>query len=97
MPSVPEIPTVSEAGLEGFEGAGWVMIVAPANTPADIVEKLYGEFKAIVAMTDVRSNMLRLGVIPLDSPPPQEQQRFINVEIMRWAKVVEHAGLAGTE
>jgi tripartite-type tricarboxylate transporter receptor subunit TctC len=74
VPSVPEIPTVSEAGLEGFEGAGWVMIVAPANTPADIVEKLYGEFKAIVAMPDVRSNMLRLGVIPLDSPPPQEQQ-----------------------
>ena len=97
VPSVAEIPTVSEAGLEGFEAAGWVMIVAPANTPADIVEKLYGEFKAIVAMTDVRSNMLRLGVIPLDSPPPQEQQRFINVEIMRWAKVVEHAGLAGTE
>ena len=97
VPSVLEIPTVSEAGLEGFEGAGWVMIVAPANTPADIVEKLYGEFKAIVAMPDVRSNMLRLGVIPLDSPPPQEQQRFINAEIMRWAKVVEHAGLTGTE
>ena len=53
--SVLEIPTVSEAGLEGFEGAGWVMIVAPAYTPVDIVEKLYGEFKAIVAMPDVRS------------------------------------------
>ena len=47
----------------------WRSATAPANTPADIVEKLYGEFKAIVAMMDVRSNMLRLGVIPLDSPP----------------------------
>jgi tripartite-type tricarboxylate transporter receptor subunit TctC len=97
VPSVPEIPTVSEAGLEGFEGAGWVMIVAPANTPVDIVEKLYREFKTIVAMPEVHSNMLRLGIIPLDSPPPQEQQRFINIEIMRWAKVVEQTGLAGTE
>ena len=97
VPSAPEIPTVSEAGVEGFEGAGWVMIVAPANTPSSIVEKLYGEFKAIVAMPDVRANMLRLGIVPLDSPSPQEQQHFINAEIMRWAKVVEHAGLAGTE
>jgi tripartite-type tricarboxylate transporter receptor subunit TctC len=97
VPSVPEIPTVSEAGIEGFEGAGWVMIVAPANTPPDIVEKLYGEFKAIVAMPDMRANMLRLGIIALESPPPQEQQRFINAEIMRWAKVVDQAGLSGTE
>jgi tripartite-type tricarboxylate transporter receptor subunit TctC len=56
VPSVPEIPTVSEAGLEGFEGAGWVMIVAPANTPTGTVDKLYEDFKAIVAMPDMRSN-----------------------------------------
>jgi tripartite-type tricarboxylate transporter receptor subunit TctC len=96
VPSAPEIPTVAEA-VPGFEGAGWVMIVAPAHTPADVVDKLYGEFKTIVAMPDVSSNMIRLGTVPLESPPPREQQRFIDAEIARWAKVVEHVGLAGTE
>jgi len=97
VPSAPEIPTVAEAGVADFEAAGWVMIVAPAGTPVPVVAKLHAEFKAIVAMPEVHAQMINLGTVPLDSPPRTDQQRFINAEIVRWAKVVEQAGIAGTE
>jgi tripartite-type tricarboxylate transporter receptor subunit TctC len=97
VPSAADIPTIAEAGVPGFEAVGWVMIVAPANTLKVTVERLHAEFKAIVAMPDTRSHMIKLGTIPLDSPPPAEQQRFINSEIVRWAKVVQQAGIAGSE
>jgi tripartite-type tricarboxylate transporter receptor subunit TctC len=97
VPSAPEIPTIAEAGVADYEAAGWVMIVAPAGTPAPVVGKLHAEFKAIVAMPEVHTQMIKLGTVPLDSPSPTEQQRFINAEIVRWAKVVEQAGIAGTE
>jgi tripartite-type tricarboxylate transporter receptor subunit TctC len=97
VPSASDIPTIAEAGVAGFEAVGWVMIVAPANTPKTVVEQLHTQFKAIVAMPDTRSLMIKLGTIPLDSPPPAEQQRFVNSEIDRWAKVVQQAGIAGSE
>jgi tripartite-type tricarboxylate transporter receptor subunit TctC len=97
VPSAPDIATIAEAGIANFEAVGWVMIVAPAGTPEMVVEKLHAEFKAIVAMPDIQSQMIRLGTIPLDSPPPAEQQRFVTSEIVRWAKVVQQAGIAGSE
>jgi tripartite-type tricarboxylate transporter receptor subunit TctC len=97
VPSALEIPTIAEAGVADFEAVAWVMIVAPAGTPKAVVEKLHAQFKAIVAMPDIQSQMIRLGAIPLDSPPPAEQQRFVGSEIVRWAKVVQQAGIAGSE
>ncbi len=96
VPSAPEIPTIAESGVPGYEGVGWVMIVAPANTPKAIVDRLHTELKAIASMPDIRAQLIRLGTIPADSPSPEEQQRFINAEIARWAKVVERAGVAGS-
>jgi tripartite-type tricarboxylate transporter receptor subunit TctC len=97
VPSASDISTIAEAGVADFEAVGWVMIVAPANTPKAVVEKLHSEFKTIVAMPDTRSHMIKLGTIPLDSPPPAQQQQFINSEIARWATVVQQAGIAGSE
>jgi tripartite-type tricarboxylate transporter receptor subunit TctC len=97
VPSASDIPTIAESGVPGYHAAGWVMIVAPANTPRAIVERLHAEFKAIAAMPDIQRELVKLGTIPMDSPPPDEQQRFINTEIVRWAKVVRQAGIAGTE
>jgi tripartite-type tricarboxylate transporter receptor subunit TctC len=97
VPSAPGIPTIAESGVAGFEALGWVMIVAPAGTPKPVVDKLHAELKAIVAIPEIGSQMIKLGTVPLDSPPPAEQQRFIDAEIVRWAKVVEQAGIAGTE
>jgi tripartite-type tricarboxylate transporter receptor subunit TctC len=97
VPSAPEIPTIAEAALPGYQGAGWVMIVAPANTAKPIVNRLHAEFKAIVGLPEIQQQLVKLGTIPADSPSPEEQQRFINSEIVRWAKVVHEAGIAGSE
>jgi len=97
VPAASEIPTIAEAGVPGFEAVGWVMIVAPANTPKAVVERLHAELKDIVALPDIQKQMGDLGTIPVDSPSPEMQQQFINAEIVRWAKVVQRAGIAGSE
>src|SRR6266508_377334 len=97
VPSAPEIPTIAETAVPGYQAAGWVMIVAPANTPKGIVDRLHAELKGIVGLPDIQSQLVKLGTIPADSPSPEEQQRYINSEIVRWAKVVHQAGIAGTE
>ena len=68
MPNLPDVPTVAEAGIPGFSAMSWHLIVAPAKTPRPIVEKLHEAMKEIVAEPDVHAHMLKLGMIPVDSP-----------------------------
>jgi tripartite-type tricarboxylate transporter receptor subunit TctC len=93
----PDIPPLTEAGVAGFDVAGWVMIVAPARTPRPIVDRLHGELKSIAASPEGQKQMQEFGMVPVDSPPPEELQPFINSEIERWSKVVRQAGIAGSE
>ena len=97
LPSAPEIPSLAEVGVPGFDAAGWGMVVAPAHTPSPIVSKLYQAFSAVLSQPDVRAHMTVLGMVPQSSPPPEKLQDFINAEMVRWGKVVKTAGLAGTE
>ena len=97
LPSAPDIPTVAESGVPGFEGVGWVMIVAPAHTPKPVVDRLYKELSAIAAMPDIQKQMIALGTIPVESPSPDAQLGFVRSEIDRWREVVNLAGIAGTQ
>ena len=97
LPSAPDIPTIAESGVPGYEGVGWVMIVAPANTPKPIVDRLHKELTSVASLPEVQAQMINLGTIPVESPSPEGQQRYINAEIARWKKVVEFAGMAGTQ
>lgn len=97
FPPAPEIPPLGEVGVPGFDASAWTMIVAPAKTPTEIVNRLHTELSSIVGLPDIQQRMVKLGVIPVISPPPQDLQRFINSEIVRWAKVVHQAGIAGSE
>jgi len=94
---MPEIPPLAEAGVPGFDAVSWLALVAPAATPREVVEKLHVEVKAIMAMPDVQKRFVDLGNIPLVSPPPDELRAYVKSEIVRWGKVVEKAGLAGSE
>ena len=74
------------------------MLVAPAKTPQPIVDKLYADVRKVLAEADVREEFIqRQGLIPVDSPPPDELRRFVQNEIERLGAVVRAAGLAGTE
>jgi tripartite-type tricarboxylate transporter receptor subunit TctC len=95
--SLPDVPPIADAGVPGFSAAAWQGVIAPGGTHKDILTKLNAELNAIVALDDVRSRMKDLGMIPVGKGSPDELQHFLESEIVRWAKVVEAAGLAGTE
>jgi tripartite-type tricarboxylate transporter receptor subunit TctC len=96
LPAAPDIPTVAEAGLPGFEMVSWQLIAAPAGTPGDIVAKLNGALKAIMAEPEMQKAVIARGQIPVVSPSSQELAAFVATENGRWGKVVREAGLAGS-
>jgi tripartite-type tricarboxylate transporter receptor subunit TctC len=92
----PDIPPLHEAGVPGFDVAGWFMISVPPGTPKPIVDRLHAEFKVIMGLPDVKQLVDRTGVVPVVSPSLEELAAFVKSERERWGKVVQQAGLAGT-
>ena len=95
--ALPDIPPLAEAGVPGFDVAAWQGVIAPGGTPQDILVKLNDALNDITAMDDVRARMKDLGMTPVGKGSPAELQKFLESEIGRWGKVVEAAGVAGTE
>ncbi len=96
-PSAPDIPPIAEAGVPGFDAAGWGVFSVPAGTRKEVVSKLQAALTAVVALPDVQQQIIKLGMIPSSISSPEELEHFIDSEIARWGKVVAQAGLAGTE
>jgi tripartite-type tricarboxylate transporter receptor subunit TctC len=95
--AAPELPPLAEVGMPGYDTASWHMVATTGNTPKEIVEKLHTEIRAIMNDPAVQQALIRDGAIPQISPPPDELKEFVKSEIARWAKVVEKAGIAGSE
>jgi tripartite-type tricarboxylate transporter receptor subunit TctC len=95
--TLPDIPPLNEAGVPGFDAVAWTMLAAPAGTRKEIVDKLAAEVRSIVAAPDVQKLFVDTGNIPLASPSPAELQAYLRSEIVRWGRVVEEAGIAGSE
>lgn len=88
----PDVPTMAEAGLPGIESFTWYGFVAPAGTPAPIVDKLNGEIRKALDLPDVRKRLAELGAEP--SPgTPAELRSFIASELAKWGKVVREFGV----
>jgi tripartite-type tricarboxylate transporter receptor subunit TctC len=88
----PDIPTMSEAGLPGFNIVAWVGLVAPAGTPKDIVTKIHTEVARIIKDEAVRKRLIDMGIDPIGMPP-DEFADFLRKELPRWKVIVEEAGL----
>jgi tripartite-type tricarboxylate transporter receptor subunit TctC len=73
------------------------MISAPAGTPSVVVTKLRATLNSVLPLDDVHRQTILLGLIPGSASSPEELARFINSEIERWGKVIQQAGLAGSE
>lgn len=93
---LPDLPTIAESGVPEFDAVPWGLLAAPAGTPKEIIAKLSAELKAVGKLPDVQDQIAKLGMVLVDSAPPEELQRFIDSEIERWGKVVRAAGLEGT-
>lgn len=95
--ATPEIPTLQEQGVAGFESASWQMIVAPAATPPEIVALLNREVRAVFSDPEVKEELTRRGMGPQVTGSPEQLRDYVKAEIARWSPIVKRAGVAGTQ
>lgn len=89
---IPDLPTLDEAGLKGYEIVGWNGLFVPAGTPKAIVARIHQETVKLLAQPDVKQRLATLGAEAVGSSPA-EFARFVKAEIAKWARVVKAAGL----
>ena len=87
-----EVPTIAEAGGPPIEGSTWVMFLAPASTPKDIVNRMAAETAKAVTSADIKGRFETVGIEPVGSTPG-EAAKFLDDEIAKWAKVIATAGV----
>jgi tripartite-type tricarboxylate transporter receptor subunit TctC len=92
LPQLPDVPTVSEAGLAGYDSTGWFGVVAPAGTPDAIVNRLNAEITAALNDEQIKAGMRSLGVEPAPSRP-EAFEAYIRAETQKWAKVIRTASI----
>src|SRR5438876_11305055 len=90
--AAPELPTMAEAGLPGFEVTSWYGLVAPAGTPGPIVDRLHAEIAKALATAEVREKIAALGAEPIANTPA-EFATLQRTEAARWAKLAREAGI----
>jgi tripartite-type tricarboxylate transporter receptor subunit TctC len=90
--ALPQVPTIAESGVKGFDATQWYGIVAPAGTPRPIIDKLNREIRAIVNSPEMRERLRSEGAIA-STTTPEEFGAFIRDEIARWGAVVTSAGI----
>ena len=91
-PVLPDLPTIAEAGVPGFQANGRFTIFATARTPAPIVERLNAEVSRFIREPEFRDRLVALGAEPVNAPPA-EVKAAVNAEIAQWGKVIREAGL----
>jgi len=92
IPSLPDFPTIAEAGVPGFESYAWGGMIGPANMPRDIVLRLSKEIIATLSQKDVIDRMLSEGTVPTPSGP-DEFLAYMKTELKKWGEVVRLAGI----
>ncbi len=92
LPSLPDIPTIAESGVPGYEAYSWVGLIAPANTPADIVRKIHRDVSEILKDKEVADKLNQQGALPVGDTP-EEFSLYIRNEIAKWGKVVRDANI----
>ena len=93
---MPDLPTVAESGLPGFEAISWFGLMAPAGTPAPIIAKAHQQAVAIAAMPDVREKLAALG-LDTTADGPDAMAAIIKADIAKWAKVIKDANIKAGE
>jgi len=90
--ALPDVPTVAESGLPGYQAASWNGIAAPAGTPRPVIERLVKEIHAAVAHPEVKARLLELGVVA-QSGTPESTRKLLESDIAKWGAVIEKAGI----
>ena len=91
-PFSPELPTLAESGVAGFEYSSWTGLLAPAATPRDVVQKINDAVMKALAEKETRDKMFQNGIQPVGSSP-EEFARFIALDLARSAKIIRESGI----
>jgi putative tricarboxylic transport membrane protein len=98
LPTLPDVPPFGEAaGGTDFEAVSWHILLAPAATPNEIVERLHREMRRIMSAPEMTKRALDIGLLPLDSPPIDGIRAYIKLEQEKWGSLVKKLGLDGTQ
>jgi tripartite-type tricarboxylate transporter receptor subunit TctC len=97
VPAMKDISPLAEVGVPGFDTASWHTVTTTGGVPKPIIDKLSGQIREIMSDASVTEALVKDGALPQVSPSPEEMKVFVEREIVRWGKVVEQAGLAGSE
>jgi tripartite-type tricarboxylate transporter receptor subunit TctC len=93
-PSLPDVPTVAEAGIPGFEAVSWIGALVPAGTPKDVIDKIYTDLVAVLRMPEIKERLAQSGAVVVGNT--QEQFAAWNRnEIAKWAQAVKDSGAKG--
>lgn len=92
---IPDVPTVGESGLPGFEVVGWFGIFAPAATPKPVITRLNKDLNAVLRMNDVQQRFASQGLMP-GGGTPEELGRFLRSELSKWGALIRDAGIQGS-
>jgi tripartite-type tricarboxylate transporter receptor subunit TctC len=92
IPQLPDVPTMQEAGVAGYDASVWLALLAPAGTPHEIVARLNAEVGSLMNTPEVRKALLGAGVEPAPSSPEAMSEHMVQ-EMARWGKVVKEAGI----
>jgi tripartite-type tricarboxylate transporter receptor subunit TctC len=92
-PILPDVPTIAEAGVPGYESTIWLGIMAPKGTPKPVIDKLNAEINKAINKPELLAAWGKQGAVPLVMKPA-EFEAFLRKDIDKWAKVVKEAGLA---
>jgi tripartite-type tricarboxylate transporter receptor subunit TctC len=93
LPGSPNIPTIAESGVPGFDVATWESIQAPAGTPPDVVAKLNAAVRDAIANNDLRQKMINLDFEPDGQKSPAEVAQFVKSEMNKWGKIVRERNI----
>ena len=98
LPLLPDVPPFSEAAsAPDFEAVSWHILLAPAKTPKDIVDRLHAEMKKIMAEPDMKEKASNIGLIPIDTPSVDGMNDYMKSERVKWGSLVEKLGLKGSQ
>ena len=96
VPGAQEVPTMAEAGGPPIESSTWLLFLAPAATPREIVNRMAAETARAVASADIKSRFETIGIEPVGNTP-EEARKFLDEEIAKWAKVISTAGVTAEQ
>ena len=91
-PAAPEVPTLAESGLSGFDVSGWYAFFVPAKTPSEIVRKMHADTATALAEPAIKSRLEQLGLFVVGSTPDQ-LGRFLKAEMDKWGPLIKEAGI----